>query len=309
MSGVAGSGDAGAARLEVGSFRDELPYYVYRGVAALSRALPERAGHSVFDLVGRAGHAVLPGLRATVAANQAQVLGLPDDDPLVRRSTHEAFRLYARYWFDMFRLAETSDEEIVDLVDAPGFEHIESSLARGKGLLNVLPHLGNWDVGGRFMAAKGHRVVSVAEELKPARLFELFLDFRRSLGMEILSLSSDSLGRQIGSRLADNKVVALVADRDFGGRGIEVEMFGRTRRLPAGPALLSITTGAPIMVTPVYTPRRGWRIVFGAPLEFEPSGERRADVEALTRLMGAEFERAIAAAPWDWHMFQPGWEP
>jgi KDO2-lipid IV(A) lauroyltransferase len=308
VSGAISPGGPEAA-LAVGSFREELPYHLYRGVAAVSRALPERPGRAAFDLLGRAGHAALPGLRATVTANQAQVLGLPLDDALVRRSTHEAFRLYARYWFDTFRLPQTSDEEIVDLVDARGFEHIEESLALGKGVLNVLPHLGNWDVGGRFMSAKGYRVTSVAEALKPARLFDLFLEHRRALGMEILSLSSESLGRQIGSRLADNRIVALVADRDLGGRGVEVEMFGRARLLPAGPAFLSITTGAPIMVTPVYTLRRGWRIVFGAPLAFEPGGERKRDVVALTKMLAAEFERAIAAAPWDWHMFQPGWEP
>jgi KDO2-lipid IV(A) lauroyltransferase len=88
---------------------------------------------------------------------------------------------------------------------------------------------------------------------------------------------------------------------------VEVEMFGRIRRIPAGPALLSLSTGAPVMVTPVYTTPQGWRIVFGAPLAFDTTGDRRRDVTALSRLIAAAFERAIAAAPQDWHMFQPGW--
>ena len=293
-----------------GGLREELPFHAYRMMARLSRSLPERAGRMTFDLVGRAANALLPGRRATVAANQAQVLGLPPDHPVVLTSTREAFRLYARYWAETFRLPGLSDEETLARTPVTGYEHVEQALEQGRGLICVLPHLGNWDVGGRYMAARGHSVVSVAEELRPQRLFELFQAHREALGMEILGLSANvQVGRRLGRRLSENRVVALVADRDLGGRGMKVEMFGRPRRLPTGPAFLSLTTGAPILVTPAYQTAGGWRIVFGAPLSFELSGERRRDVATLTRLMGEEFERAISAAPADWHLFQPGWEP
>ena len=105
--------------------------------------------------------------------------------------------------------------------------------------------------------------------------------------MDILGLSRDAqVGRRLASALAENRMVALVADRDLTGRGVEVPMFGRPRRLPAGPALLSLTTGAPILVSPVYQIPGGWRIVFSAPLEIDATGERRRDVAALTHRMG-----------------------
>ncbi len=291
-------------------FRGELAFHVYRMMAGVSRSVPGRAGRVTFDVAGRAAHALMPGLRATVAANQARVLGLPADDPVVRASTREAFRLYARYWAETFRFSLLTDEETLARTPVTGYEHVEQAFAQGRGVICVLPHLGNWDVGGRYMAARGHSVVSVAEELRPQRLFELFLAHRQALGLEILGLSGDGrVGRRLARRLHENRMVALVADRDLGGRGMEVEMFGRPRRLPTGPALLSLTTGAPILVTPTYQIAGGWRIVFGAPLTIEPTGERGADVATLTRLMGAEFERAISAAPADWHLFQPGWDP
>jgi KDO2-lipid IV(A) lauroyltransferase len=128
--------------------------------------------------------------------------------------------------------------------------------------------------------------------------------------MRIIPLTKNGhVGQRLKQLLAENWVVALVADRDLTGRGIEVEMFGAPRRIPAGPALLSLTSGASIHVTPVTTLERGWRVRIGAPIAFEPTGETKADVVALTRLMAAEFERAIAARPADWHMFQPAWEP
>ncbi len=102
-------------------------------------------------------------------------------------------------------------------------------------------------------------------------------------------------------------MVALVADRDLSGRGVEVEMFGATRRIPAGPGLLSITTGAPILVCSSYTTDDGWLVRIGRPLEAPRTGNTRADVAALSRSMAAEFERAISARPPDWHMFQQAW--
>ena len=98
--------------------------------------------------------------------------------------------------------------------------------------------------------------------------------------MEIVGLDDGGVGQQLAAFLARNGVVALVADRDLTGRGVEVEMFGATRRVPAGPALLSISTGAPLVVVSVYETRDGWRCVMSAPIEVKASGNRRADITA-----------------------------
>jgi KDO2-lipid IV(A) lauroyltransferase len=89
---------------------------------------------------------------------------------------------------------------------------------------------------------------------------------------------------------------------------VDVEMFGATRKLPAGPALLTLTSGAPMLVCQIYTTDVGWHCRIDRPLEVERSGEMRADVTALTRALAVEFERSISAKPTDWHMFQPAWE-
>ncbi len=271
--------------------------------------LPERWGQRLFAALGRIAYHALPGVRATVAANQARVLGLDPDSHLVASATKEAFALYARYWFDTFRLRVLPPAEVNRRTTMEAVENLDRALEAGRGCITVLPHMGNWDLAGHWLAVNDYPIVSVAEELRPKRLSDLFLRHREALGMKIIQLAADSgVGRQLTALLKQNWVVALVADRDFSGRGVEVEMFGAGRRLPAGPALLSLTTGAPILVCPVWTTARGWRIRIGSPLEVQRSGDTRADVAALTALMAAEFERAIAARPVDWHMFQPAWD-
>jgi lauroyl/myristoyl acyltransferase len=283
-------------------------YLLYRFMSWLGPILPTRSGRSAYESAGRLFYGLASGARATVAANQAQVLGRPVEDPLVQASTREAFALYGRYWFDTFHVLGWSDERVVDSFRFEGIEHVEKGLADGKGVVIALPHTGNWDVGGRAMGLRIGPVVSVAEHLKPERLFELFLEHRRQLGMEIIDLASDHVGRQLTQRLEQNRIVALVADRDLSGGGVEVEMFGRTRRMPAGPALLALSAGAPLLSGPTYTTKDGWVEVL-TPVSIEPTGKRKDDIIALTRGLAAAFEQAIAAAPPDWHLFQSGWEP
>ena len=289
--------------------KESAAYWGYRSLERLAMALPERIGRRGFEALGRTAYRSLPNLRATVAANQARVLGMDPADERVALATREAFELYARYWFDTFRIRRMSTDEFNARIRVIGVEHVDRALEAGKGCIAVLPHLGNWDAGGHWFGANGYRIAAVAEELRPPRLYELFTRHREELGMRVIGLEKDAhVGTQLKQLLADNWMVALVADRDLSGRGIEVEMFGAPRKVPAGPALLSLTSGAPILPAPTATLDRGWEVRFEAPLEIERTGTIRTDVAELSRVMAERFERAIAARPTDWHMFQPAWE-
>jgi KDO2-lipid IV(A) lauroyltransferase len=283
-------------------------YLAYRLMHALCPMIPTRTGRRVAQAAGRLLYRVAPRMRATVAANQARVLGRPVDDPLVQASTREAFAGYARYWFDTFNVLSWPDDRILDAFPFEGMELVEKALADGKGVVIALPHMGNWDVAGRAMAIRLAPIVSVAEHLEPEPLFELFLQHRAELRMDIVDLASEHVGRQLTQQLERNRIVALVADRDLTGGGAEVEMFGRTRRMPVGPAMLAISSGAPLLATAIVTTPTGWTLRFRT-VTAERTGKRKDDVIALTRALAVQFERGIATSPSDWHLFQPGWEP
>lgn len=290
------------------TWRESAAAWGYRVLAWGAPVVPERAGHTFARCLGGLAHRRLVGVRTVVAANQARVLGLDPGDVRVRRATREAFRLYARYWYDAFHLPALSARALAARVEAVDLHHVDTALAGGRGMLAVLPHLGNWDVAGRLLVDRGYRVAAVAENLRPPRLAALFERHREQLGMRILRLIDPlAVRREVVRLLADNWVVALLADRSLSGRGIAVEMFGATRTLPVGPASLARASGAPIVVGAVYTLPQGWRVCARPPLAAERSTNRRADVTALSARLATELEHAIAAHPADWHLFQPGW--
>lgn len=284
-------------------------YWYYRAAEWTATALPERLGRRMFEAAAGIQHSLKEGERRVVSANLARVLGKPPDSPEVRAAVREAFDSYARYWFDTFLLRALPPEEIRKRFQMKGLEHIDAALERGRGAVLGLPHLGNWDAAGRWMTMHGYALTAVAETLRPPRLFDLFLEHRRQLGVNIVPLAdSRKVGEQLVSLLAKNELIALVCDRDLRNRGVDVEMFGARRKMPAGPALLSLSLDAPLIPVAMYDKEDlGWLCAIESPIEIERTGDMRADVAELTRALAARFERSISAAPTQWHMWLPAW--
>jgi lauroyl/myristoyl acyltransferase len=290
------------------SLSERASYLAFAAVERMAMALPEFAGRRLFDLGGVAAFHGAPKARRVVEGNLSRVLGRSVGSATVRAAAKETFRSYARYWYDTFHVRTIPPDEFMDRYRFHGQEHIARALDAGGGVVLAIPHMGNWDAAGRWVHETGWGITAVAEVLKPRRLFELFHGHRRALGMGIVALDDDRrVGAELVRLMSENELIALVADRDIKDRGVTVEMFGRERRLPAGPALLSLTTGSPLLPAACYDTAEGGVTYVEPPLEIERTGNMREDVTALTRLLARRFERAIASAPTQWHMLQPAW--
>ncbi len=281
------------------------------------RGLPERTARRWFDVGGdwaarRANRAVRRGGEPNqLRRNLARVLGVPAPevpDELIRAS----MRSYARYWREAFRLPTLDHAALADspLMPSPaGREHLDEALARGRGVVFVLPHSGNWDMAGVWLVQHYGTFATVAERLQPESLFERFVAYRESLGFEVFPLTGGEQPpyRQLAQRLRDNKVVCLMGERDLTGKGVPVEFFGERTWMPAGAAKLAIDTGAALM--PVHAwftvdaaGREGWGLKTEAPLDVSRG------VADATQQLADRFAANIAEHPADWHMLQPLWE-
>ena len=288
--------------------RERVAYAAYRLAERVAVSLPEPWGRRLFGLGGTAAFHLAPGARTVVQGNLRRVLGHAAGPEVLRAASREAFLSYSRYWYEAFRIRVMPDEEFMSRWHAEGAENLEAAVKAGRGAIVALPHIGNWDAAGRWVHLRGWRITAVAELLRPERLFRMFLDNRRVMGMSIMPLYDDrDVGRELIRLLSEDEVIALVADRDLKGRGVEVEMFGETRLMPSGPALLALVAGSPLLPCATYHTDDGWVVHIGAPLQIERTDVLRDDVTTLTRALASRFERAIAAAPTQWHMFQPAW--
>jgi KDO2-lipid IV(A) lauroyltransferase len=279
----------------------------YKTAALAAKYLPEAVAAGLASAVGVASAQAMRQRRAVVARNLTRI------DPTLRgvrleRKIRATFDSYARYWVESFRIPYLSTAEVDAGFAFQGYGQVPLALLEGRGAIVALPHLGGWEWGGRWLVDRGHDVSVVVEPIEPPELFEFFVDFRRSLGMNIIKLGPGSASA-ITRALGDNHVVCLVCDRDIQGGGVEVEFFGERTTLPAGPAMLALRTGAPLFPTAIYfTDRRNGHLAdVRAALPMARTGRLREDIERATQALAREFESLIRRAPEQWHMMQPNW--
>jgi phosphatidylinositol dimannoside acyltransferase len=279
---------------------------LYRAGSTLARALPESAPEPLSRVAAPLLAAGLGGRRRMVARHLRRVHGDVGEAAL-RREVRRSFASYARYWLESFRVPDRTPEELIAGMSCDGFEHIEAGRAAGKGVICALPHLGGWEYGGAWLGALGHPVTVVVEPLEPPELFRWFADFRTRLGMEVVPLGPGVSGAVLRA-LGENRVVCLLCDRDLVGDGPEVTFFGERTTLPAGPVTLGLRSGAPVLPTAVYfdgADRHRGQV--DPPVPLERHGRLRDDVVAGTQALATALEGLIAAAPEQWHLFQPNW--
>ncbi|MFD7443006.1 phosphatidylinositol mannoside acyltransferase [Streptomyces sp. NPDC059909] len=288
--------------------KDRLTDTLYGLGWATVKKLPEPAaaalGRTIADAAWkRRGKGVL-----RLEANLARVV--PDASPeRLAELSKAGMRSYMRYWMESFRLPAWSQERAGQSFEITGLNHLTDGLAAGKGVVLALPHLANWDLAGVWLTrAKGIPFTTVAERLKPETLYDRFVAYRESLGMEVLPHTGGSAFGTLARRLRDGGVVCLVADRDLSASGVEVKFFGETARMPAGPALLAQQTGALLMPATLWyddTPVMKGRI--HPPLDVPETGTRAEKTSVMTQALADAFATGIADHPEDWHMLQRLW--
>jgi KDO2-lipid IV(A) lauroyltransferase len=267
------------------------------------RAMPEFAARNIFD--AGALYAARGGGPDQLRKNLARVIGVPPSEvpgSLIRASLAS----YARYWREAFRLPTMDHQAVARQVQrtGSGSQHVADALAAGKGAVLALPHSGNWDIAGVWLTNTHGKFTTVAERLKPESLYQRFVDYRESLGFEVLPLTGGTRPpfEVLAERLRENRLICLMSDRDLTRSGVEVDFFGEATRFPAGPAKLAVATGAALLPIHSWYEPRDSRLDLYPPLDTS-SG----DVAAITQALADRFATCIAAHPADWHMLQPQW--
>ncbi|MFD7315450.1 phosphatidylinositol mannoside acyltransferase [Streptomyces sp. NPDC059883] len=273
-------------------------------VKKLPEPVATALGRTIADTVWkRRGPTVL-----RLESNLARVV--PDAGPERLAALSKAgMRSYMRYWMESFRLPAWSTERVRAGAEIKDIDLLMDGLASGRGVVLALPHMANWDLAGAWLTrGQGVPFTTVAERLKPETLYDRFVAYRESLGMEVLPHTGGSAFGRLARRLRGGGLVCLVADRDLSSSGVEVDFFGDAARMPAGPALLAQQTGALLMPAALWfddsTVMRGR--VYPA-IEVPESGTRAEKTSVMTQAMADAFADGIAEHPEDWHMLQRLW--
>ncbi|MFI2102276.1 phosphatidylinositol mannoside acyltransferase [Isoptericola sp. NPDC019693] len=280
--------------------------------------LPEPVLRAAFTVV-----ADLTWLRRTegvrrLEANYARVR--PDlDAPGLRRLTRAGMRSYMRYFREAFTLQGATPQQVTARVRVEGYEHVGGPVADGQGVSLALAHLGNWDLAGAYATPHIAPVLTVAERLKPEELFVEFVEFRRSIGIDVLPLGDPDVFRNlVRGASKGGTIVPLLADRDLTASGVEVDLCGHRARVAAGPAALALAAKVPLVPVGItYEPLTGerrraagtaWGIVIrfypAVPVPDDSGLHRKERVARMTQGWVDAVAVTLQESTQDWHMLQ-----
>jgi len=312
-------GRPGAARA---TLRQRVRAALVRGASWLASRLPEPLVTGLAELAGEVWYRVTPARAARARANLARVVGwLAANDAgdvrvraaaaspaALERLVRSAYRHAARYYLDMIRIPTVGRRLLRErlIVETP--EVVERAFGSGRPVIFTGLHFGAIELPALYLSERsGRRTTAPMETLADPALQSWVIRTRSEAGINVVGLAEAR--RELLAALQRGESIGLVGDRDLSGNGIAVPLFGAPARLPVGPALLALETGAPLFVAAVRRGRGGRWLGQLREIDVPRDEARRARLVGTLERLAQAFEASVAAAPdqW-WTVFYPIWD-
>jgi KDO2-lipid IV(A) lauroyltransferase len=255
--------------------------------------------HAAATPGGAAWFWLSPAQRRAALDNYAAALRCDRSDPAVARVARQAFQNYGRVLTDFVMLGSLSPKELIQRMSVDGRDQLDAALARGRGAIMAVPHMGSWDMAGSYAGALGYSIYAVAERF-PGSLNEAVIETRQRFGLNVITLGRAAV-RGITDALEKNGIVALLCDLEQ-GPGVTVQFFGRSATVPGGPAAIAIKTGAALLPAYQYATGPSRYHVHMDPMLSWSAGETK---EGLMQRVVNRFEDFIKERPDQWFAFRP----
>jgi lauroyl/myristoyl acyltransferase len=288
----------------------ETKFGIFRGTSWASSKLPLRFNYAVASLVGDFIYLTWKRHSANAVSNMRRVLGPDVPWQVVKHTTRRAFHNYAKTIADFLRFPHMTQKEIEDsIVKREGINYLHEA-HKGKGVLVISGHIGNWDMAAATMVGFGITLNAVSETHEPKKMDDLVNGTRERAGMKIIRLDTSSL-KQMFTALKRNEAVTILFDKPEPENGVPVQFFGETAYVPAGPAAIALKTGASIIAG--YCVRRKddktFLGVVEPPIEYQDllTGDKVRDIQIITQEIVSTMERVIRRYPDQWYMFREMW--
>lgn len=286
--------------------KGSLTHWALRVFFALSCRIPLSWRYALGMVATESVYWCWPSKRRNTRHNMAVVTGEWPGGARADWLALASWRNYGRYVVDFLNLPNVPRGEIVRRTTVDGWDHLDTALEAGKGVVFVTGHFGLWDYAPAVLADRyPGRVYIVVEHLNSALLNELVQGQRALQGSTIIPMHNV---RAMVRALRGNGIIAVLVDRPVHDDGVPVTFFGRETMVPGGAATLAAMTGAALL--PGYFVHRENGTYDGCilpPIAPPRTGQRASDVQRLTQGAMAALEEMVKRRPQYWYMFRAMW--
>lgn len=268
---------------------------------SLGKWLPRGVLFHLADLLADATHWTNAEPAGNLRANLRSAFPQRSEREIEELSKN-VFRNFARNLVDYGRFPMITTEALDRLLPSiPHLHFIEESFAKGKGVILVTGHLGNWELGALFFARHGFKINVVTIPEGSERIDSIRGAYRMRQNIRTIVVDGSPFSSlEIVAALRRGEIVAMLVDRLNGTDGIPAKFFGEDRRFPRGPFVLSRATGAPIIPAFILRDGNKYRVVVDPPFFMDEPGD-----EPGARRVSESLERIIQAYPDQWYNFAP----
>jgi len=223
----------------------------------------------------------------------------------IARLALSTFRNYSGYLVDygIFKGLDAASLAKV-LRNNEGDRHVDRAVKRGRGIIVLTVHIGNWELGGIYFAKRGLKINVVTAREGVPEIDALKREYRRKHEINTVILGDSPFSTiELLAVLNRGEVVAMLVDRYNGGQGgaVVADFFDRPCSFPKGPLLLAKMTGAVILPAVVIKEGGVYRSIIGGPVTLDPAGD--SAFESCAREILKSFEATIRLYPDQWYNF------
>ncbi len=271
--------------------------------------LSVQRGYALARVLSYIGYLVWPRGRNRLKENMRYVLGKDATSQEIDRLAKESFFNYAKYLVDFIRLSTVKPEDIKKRVTLQGWDNLEEALREERGAILVGLHTGDWDMMGAAIAQGSYPLNVISKRNLSERLNRFVQRRRTEKGIKVVPMENmeERVGRMV-KVLRRNELLAMAIDITGAEKSVAVSFFDAIVRVPRGAATLALSTEAKVIpVSSVRLPDNSLLGFIGEHIRFQPSGEYRKDIQALTQRIMSSLERSVGQHPDQWHMFRSLW--
>ena len=286
---------------------------IYKFCCFLGIHLPLKVAYFIAEQIARLRYIFFPSLRKTVRNNIKKTLayrkkkfGIDYKSYDVIKITKQAYLNFAKYMTDFFNIPKWDIEVVKNKVFLENFNLLDKCLEKGKGVIALTAHIGNWELAGIVASILGYKVSAIAIPYLSPSVTKIYVERRKDKGVDVILTGSNP--KHIIKALRENRVLAILGDRPFTEKGIYVKFMGENVLFPRGPATLFIKTKAEYIAGFLIMEGKNYRMFFRE-IEKPPSNLTEEEkIKFLTQKGANIIEELILAYPSQWLNFSNVWD-
>ncbi len=288
-------------------FKDAAIYVLVVATGFIVRHLPRSASLRLGAGLGDIVYGTVKRRRQIALKNLNMALGNEKSKDELEYIARSSFRNMGKTLVEFLSTPRYSAERLRSLARIEGMENVQQAMARGKGIIFISAHLGNWELAFHIMSRAIGSLSAVAQSFKYHRLDRLVSNYRTRYGGQVIK--KEMAVKQSLRLLRQGQEVAFLGDQDAGDNGVFIDFFGIPASAPRGPIMLALRTDASIInILDIRQEDDSHLITISEPVELEISGDLEKDVEFNTARFVKHLEETVREHPCQWLWMHNRWK-